>query len=225
MPSRYLEWGKSWSFLAGEESSQTQYSAQDDDGVQVFNHPIDAHFAAASMQGWPRIIMQVWELDEYGRSILSGYGFAHLPTNPGHHELEVRCWRPSGSMREELESFFLGTSSCVVDENVIFGKAWEKRSQLVTVSSGVVSLSNSSVDVIRFAALINAPSHFLLRLGEDERERHSSLLQRAKGCLGCMPYLDVGSSVCRIGRAHDGPPANNSIQCKGLLYTSLHLQT
>ncbi|KAL9182037.1 hypothetical protein ACHAXT_012380 [Thalassiosira profunda] len=135
-----LEWGKSWSFLAGDESSQTQYSAQDDDGVQVWNHPLDAHFAAASIQGWPRIILQVWELDEYGRSILSGYGFAHLPTNPGCHELEVRCWRPSGSMREELESFFLGTSSCLVDENVIFGKAWEDRSSLVTVSSGIVRM-------------------------------------------------------------------------------------
>mmetsp|Transcript_7537 Transcript_7537/g.16294 ORF Transcript_7537/g.16294 Transcript_7537/m.16294 type:complete len:290 (+) Transcript_7537:156-1025(+) len=136
----YLEWGKAWSFLAGEESSQTQYSASND-GLQVWNHPIDVHFATASMQGWPRIIVQVWELDEYGRSILSGYGFAHLPTNPGYHELEVHCWRPSGSIRDELQSFFLGTSSCLVDENVIFGKAWETRSQLVTVTSGVVKMS------------------------------------------------------------------------------------
>ena len=54
----YLEWGKSWSLLAGDESSQTQYAAQDDDGNQVWNHPIDAHFATASMQGWPRIVVQ-----------------------------------------------------------------------------------------------------------------------------------------------------------------------
>ena len=141
---RYLEWGKSWSFLAGEESSQTQYSASDD-GVQVWNHPIDVHFATASMQGWPRMVATVWELDEYGRSILSGYGFAHLPTNPGYHELDVHCWRPSGSIREELQSFFLGTSSCLVDENMIFGKAWETRSQLVTVSSGVVSSTRGGI--------------------------------------------------------------------------------
>lgn len=83
MPSRrYLEWGRAWSFLEGEESTQTQY-ASSDDGVQVWNHPIDAHFASASIQGWPRMVMQVWELDEYGRSILAGYGFAHLPTNAG----------------------------------------------------------------------------------------------------------------------------------------------
>ena len=80
---RNLEWGKAWSLLAGDEASQTQYSAASDDGVQIWNHPIDVHFATASMQGWPRIIMRLCELDEYGRSILSGYGFAHLPTNPG----------------------------------------------------------------------------------------------------------------------------------------------
>lgn len=80
---RYLEWGKAWSLLAGDEASQTQYSEASNDGVQIWNHPIDVHFATASMQGWPRIIMQLCELDEYGRSILSGYGFTHLPTNPG----------------------------------------------------------------------------------------------------------------------------------------------
>ena len=33
------------------------------------------------------MIMQLWELDEYGRSILSGYGFAHFPTNPGEFQI------------------------------------------------------------------------------------------------------------------------------------------
>ena len=28
-------------------------------------------------------MLQVWELDEYGRSILSGYGFVHMPTDAG----------------------------------------------------------------------------------------------------------------------------------------------
>lgn len=59
--------------------------------------------------------------------------------NIGYHELEVYCWKPSGSIYEELQSFFLGSSSCLVNEELIFGKAWEKRSQIKTVSSGVVS--------------------------------------------------------------------------------------
>ena len=59
----------------------------------------------------------------------------------GYHELEVHCWRPSGTLKQELESFFLGTSSCLVDETIIFGKSWEKRSQLITVSGGTVKLT------------------------------------------------------------------------------------
>ena len=141
----YLEWGKAWSLLAGDEASQTQYAASSDDydGVQevVWNHPIDVHFATASMQGWPRIIVQLCELDDYGRSVLSGYGFTHLPTNPGYHELEIHCWRPSGSVIDELNAFFLGTSPCLADERIIFGKAWETRSKLNTVASGIVKLN------------------------------------------------------------------------------------
>ena len=57
----------------------------------------------------------------------------------GYPELELHCWRPSGSLKEELQSFFLGTSSCLGDEDIIFGKASEKRSQLMIVSSGTVS--------------------------------------------------------------------------------------
>ena len=143
--SRYIEWGKSWSLLEGEDSSQTQYTASN-----VWNHPIDVHFASTSMLEWPRIIVQVWTLDSYGRSILAGYGFTHLPTNPGEHELEINCWKPTnGSIREKLEEFFLSrTPSCLLDEAVIFGKAWENRSQLTTVSSGKVKL-NVNV-VLRF---------------------------------------------------------------------------
>lgn len=46
---------------------------------------------------------------------------------------------------EELNSFFLGTSACLVDEKIIFGKAWETRSQLNTISSGTVSDSGFAI--------------------------------------------------------------------------------
>ena len=116
---RYIEWGKSWSFLEGEDSSQTQYTAS-----SVWNHPIDVHFASTSIREWPRIIVQVWTLDSYGHSLLAGYGFTHLPTNPGQHKLEINCWKPNGTIRERLEEFFLGrTPPCLLDEAVIFGKA------------------------------------------------------------------------------------------------------
>ena len=92
------------------------------------------------MQGWPRIRLQIWELDEYGRTNLVGYGFCHFPTSAGSFELTVPCWRPTGSMPEEIQSFFLGANPQLTNEEVLFSKAWENRCRLVTIPSGKVHL-------------------------------------------------------------------------------------
>jgi hypothetical protein len=85
--------------------------------------------------------MQIWELDEYGRSNLVGYGFAHLPSNIGFHDITIPCWRPTGSMPEEIQSFFLGSNPQLTNEDVVFSKAWENRCRLVTVPSGKVHMN------------------------------------------------------------------------------------
>ncbi len=79
-----VEWSeKSWSLLEGSKDGKSQYAIIADDNSCIWNHPIDLHFTAASVKGWPRILLQVWNLDSYGRSNLVGYGFAHLPSSPG----------------------------------------------------------------------------------------------------------------------------------------------
>jgi B9 domain-containing protein 2 len=111
--------------LSGETVGQTQYGYSSNDDMISWNHPIDLHMTTSSMQGWPRIRLQVWELDDYGRTNLAGYGFAHLPTNAGTYEFAVPCWRPTGSLPEEISSFFLGTNPQLTNEEVLFSKAWE----------------------------------------------------------------------------------------------------
>ncbi|CAN0456027.1 unnamed protein product, partial [Scytosiphon promiscuus] len=64
-----------------------------------WNHPIDLHYTTKSIQGWPRLMLQVWQLDTHGRNVLRGYGFRHLPSSPGFSEVSVPCWRPSGTMQ------------------------------------------------------------------------------------------------------------------------------
>jgi hypothetical protein len=34
--------------------------------------------------------------------ILDGYGFCHVPSTPGLHDIDVVTWRPEGSTTEEL---------------------------------------------------------------------------------------------------------------------------
>ncbi len=140
-----VEFGKYWDLLSGEYIGQSQYGHADVDDMISWNHPIDLHMATSSMQGWPRIRLQIWELDEFGRTNLSGYGFAHMPTTPGTHEIAVACWRPTGSLPEEIQSFFLGTNPQLTNDDVLFSKAWENRCRLVTVPSGKVWIQVSVV--------------------------------------------------------------------------------
>jgi B9 domain-containing protein 2 len=140
-----IEFGKNWDLLSGEILGQTQYGNADPDDLTSWNHPIDLHMSTSTMQGWPRIRLQVWELDEYGRTNMAGYGFCHLPTNAGNYEIGVPCWRPTGSIPEEIQSFFLGANTQLTDESVLYSKAWENRCRLVTVPSGKIWLNVSVV--------------------------------------------------------------------------------
>ncbi len=97
-----IDWGKSFSLLEGMDSGQTQYAlnSHDDDiishgispsssswccrsGCYRWNHPFDVHFTTTSMKGWPRIIVELWELDGYGRTSLIGFGFTYFPCMSG----------------------------------------------------------------------------------------------------------------------------------------------
>mmetsp|Transcript_37078 Transcript_37078/g.111058 ORF Transcript_37078/g.111058 Transcript_37078/m.111058 type:complete len:404 (+) Transcript_37078:2185-3396(+) len=138
-----IEYGKSWSLLAGDCAGQSQYCFVSDayeKGECIWDHPLDVHFTTASVIGWPRIVLQIWALDEYGRANLAGYGFTHLPTSPGQHDIGIQCWRPMGSLLEEIQAFFLGSMPHLTDEDYIFGKAWQDRYRLVTAPAGEVHL-------------------------------------------------------------------------------------
>jgi len=133
-----IEWGKSFSLLCGDSEGQTQYSMlATDDKSCIWNHPVDVHFASAGMSGWPRIIVQLWELDSYGRTASVGYGFAHLPCTQGIHYVNIQCWRPqSMKFGEEMKSFYLGMSTQLSDNSIIFDNAWQNRNRLLTIHTG-----------------------------------------------------------------------------------------
>ena len=104
-----------------------------------WNHPIDAHFVAHSARGWPRLVLQVHQLDEYGRSHVHGYGFVHLPLATGAHKLACKLWRPTGSERDEVTAFFLGNTPQLTNDELVYN-AWSERWALVTVPSGCVHI-------------------------------------------------------------------------------------
>lgn len=96
-------------------------------------------------------------MDWHGRRLLTGYGFAHLPTTPGPHRLEVSLWRPVGSSEQELESFLLGSTPALTSHEPIYESAWRDRCRLITVSAGKILIEvfvttrffkNQGVDIL-----------------------------------------------------------------------------
>ena len=66
------------------------------EGMHAFNHPLDLHYVTPSMEGWPRLHLQVLRLDAAGCVEAVAYGALALPMYPGHSELECRTWTPVG---------------------------------------------------------------------------------------------------------------------------------
>jgi hypothetical protein len=44
-----------------------------------FEHPFDLNFSAKSVRGWPKLILEVWEVDAKGRNCIAGYGTTVMP--------------------------------------------------------------------------------------------------------------------------------------------------
>lgn len=108
--------------------------------MAIWNHPIDVHYYSNTMQGWPKLVLEVWKLDKYGGKQLLGYSFCTIPTSGGQHELEMSVWRPMGTPREELYDFFLGGVPHLVSKELVHNvtKAKDERVFISTKSMGKV---------------------------------------------------------------------------------------
>ncbi|OEH78289.1 b9 domain-containing protein [Cyclospora cayetanensis] len=107
--------------------------------VYVWSHPIDLHFALASVMGWPSCKISVWKLDKRGRAAPVAFGSACLPMALGYHEVICHTWSPVGLAGQELAGRILERqeASC--------GAAWPsmgdpEKAHLVTRTSGRVLL-------------------------------------------------------------------------------------
>ncbi|CAK5107016.1 unnamed protein product [Meloidogyne enterolobii] len=120
--------------IEGEVEGQTHTDLPESERA-YFAHPIDVHLATRTIQGkfklklkkifpfkgWPRILVEVWHYDKYGRHSISGYGNCFVPSSPGEHKVECHCWRPKGNFREELTRSFIGGGLQLRSANVLLG--------------------------------------------------------------------------------------------------------
>uniref|UniRef100_A0A914DKI1 B9 domain-containing protein 2 n=1 Tax=Acrobeloides nanus TaxID=290746 RepID=A0A914DKI1_9BILA len=137
-----LQIGGGWRVVEGDTEGQTQTDLPITEKA-YFCHPIDIHLATKSIQGWPKIHLEVWHHDVYGRQEIYGYGTAFIPTSPGEHVITCNCWRPKGGFKDELMQFFVGgglqlRSPAPLEDPV-------ERQKLHTVAMGTVTLRLSII--------------------------------------------------------------------------------
>ncbi|KAM6153573.1 B9 domain-containing protein 2 [Erethizon dorsatum] len=140
--SLFCKWGihtgAAWKLLSGVREGQTQVDTPQVGDMAYWCHPIDLHFATKGLQGWPRLHLQVWSQDSFGRCQLAGYGFCHVPSSPGTHQLDCPTWRPLGSWREQLARAFVGGGPQLLHADTIYSGA--DRYRLHTAAGGTVRL-------------------------------------------------------------------------------------
>ncbi|XP_052768884.1 B9 domain-containing protein 2-like [Mya arenaria] len=140
--SLFCKWGihagGAWKVLAGDREGQSQVDNPVNQEAAFFGHPIDIHFATKGLQGWPKLHFQIWHQDSFGRNELYGYGFCHVPTSPGMHNIECQTWKPSGTYREQITQSFLGGGPQLKNPDLIYSSAL--RCKLVTTAMGTIHL-------------------------------------------------------------------------------------
>jgi len=137
--SFHVEKGSHWTHVSGLEKGQTQVNKRHpEEQINLFAHPIDIHYSTPTVVGWPKIVMQVWYQDAYGRSDFVGYGILNIPTQSGSFNLECNVWRPMGTMKEQVVEMIVGGRMQVKDLSIVHNG--EDRRKLTTISCGTVHM-------------------------------------------------------------------------------------
>jgi hypothetical protein len=98
-----------WSLRNGEGAGETQICSVGDNGVAVLNHPIDAFYDATTTEGWPFIVVEVWDKSTVGVKGFAGCGCAWIPPSSGKHAVDVHIWKPSSSGADAFAEMLLPT--------------------------------------------------------------------------------------------------------------------
>lgn len=102
--------GSLWKFIEGESEGQTATDTNRLDPKAVFAHPIDLHLATRGIQGWPKLIVEVFSVNSLKQFYPVGVGFNDIPTKPGLHKLRIATWRiaPVNWLDAIREKFYTG---------------------------------------------------------------------------------------------------------------------
>jgi len=107
-----LTWGllpgnAGWSLRNGEAAGETHISACGETGVAVLNHPIDSLYETTTAEGWPFVVVEVWDKSTVGVKGFCGCGSAWIPPTSGQHVVDIQLWKPSASGLAAISEWLL----------------------------------------------------------------------------------------------------------------------
>eukprot|EP01033_Poteriospumella_lacustris_P011486 gene11486-8173_t len=96
--------GATWAILPGSSEWIVQQGSNSGEsqtcevsgytGEAVVNQPINVIFQTQELEGWPQLLIEVWDKSDEGVKGLLGCGTVWVPTKPGFHEVSVSLWKP-----------------------------------------------------------------------------------------------------------------------------------
>ncbi|KAL7738958.1 hypothetical protein ACLKA6_001354 [Drosophila palustris] len=138
-PHLYCKWslqsGNAWRLVQGEVQGQTHVASHRLENCSDFAQPLDVHLCAAAIQGWPRLLVEVYAVNVLQQCWPVGYGFAHIPSTPGCHRLEINTWKIAPSTWwQSIRERFGGGGAALSKSDLLFSGV--ERYKLQTRSSG-----------------------------------------------------------------------------------------
>jgi hypothetical protein len=95
--------GNGWKVVSGHEEGQTQESCDLYTNNPIWDHPIDLYYTTQTLQNSPKLLLQVFCRDNYGRVLFLSYGVHNIPLSPGSHILECHTWKPIGTSFQHIK--------------------------------------------------------------------------------------------------------------------------
>lgn len=141
-PNLFCKWsiqtGPFWKVLEGAPEGETSTDrSRFEHNKSVFCAPIDLHLALRSIQGWPKLHVEIYSVTPFDRFYPVGFGFAHLPIRPGAHQLELPTWKVApNTVLDSVQQKFHAGGLTVAKSDLIYSGV--ERYKLKTLSSGVV---------------------------------------------------------------------------------------
>lgn len=132
-------YGDNFNLINGNYKGETYQSHAfvDEEGISVyFDHPISLNLSCRSISGWPRLFVEVWQIDDDGKTSLAGYGTNTIPVKSGYSKFAISCWRPTESLSVNLGETFLGNVPEYFDKSVVYSTA--PKFNVTTVSTGQI---------------------------------------------------------------------------------------